>query len=397
MERPVNTNADEHAIDIVRDGSTSATTSLRDLRNNPNSQNEGRSSTARHVPDTQFASRLPNSSNSASVSFSRNRDNFSRRQRSPLNSGFWISIELVVNLSQIAAAVIVLFVSRKEHPHAPLFTWVIGYTAGCMATLPHLFWRYTNRNSQATEQSSASSFQSLPQNSASESNPYSAISVARSLQVENSAGTGGASQLRQNPLNNARRLNLNALVDHFKMALDFLFAVWFVVGNVWIFGGHSSASDAPNLYRLCLAFLTFSCIGYAMPFVLCVIICCCLPCIISVMGLREDMVQTRGATTESINSLPVYKFKVKRRRSAAEREMNPEGEGGILAAGTDKEQTISAEDAECCICLAKYEDNDDIRELPCHHFFHLECINKWLKINTLCPLCKAEVVPTVSS
>lgn len=33
------------------------------------------------------------------------------------------------------------------------------------------------------------------------------------------------------------------------MALDCFFAVWFVVGNVWIFGGHASAAEAPNLYR----------------------------------------------------------------------------------------------------------------------------------------------------
>nr|ACG27213.1 hypothetical protein [Zea mays]ACG34323.1 hypothetical protein [Zea mays] len=33
------------------------------------------------------------------------------------------------------------------------------------------------------------------------------------------------------------------------MALDCFFAVWFVVGNVWVFDGHSSAHDAPNLYR----------------------------------------------------------------------------------------------------------------------------------------------------
>ncbi|KAL9993139.1 hypothetical protein Hdeb2414_s1070g00978021 [Helianthus debilis subsp. tardiflorus] len=30
-------------------------------------------------------------------------------------------------------------------------------------------------------------------------------------------------------------------------------------------------------YRLCIVFLTFSCIGYAMPFILCGMICCCLP------------------------------------------------------------------------------------------------------------------------
>lgn len=33
------------------------------------------------------------------------------------------------------------------------------------------------------------------------------------------------------------------------MALDCFFAIWFVVGNVWIFGGHASAAEAPNLYR----------------------------------------------------------------------------------------------------------------------------------------------------
>lgn len=36
------------------------------------------------------------------------------------------------------------------------------------------------------------------------------------------------------------------------MGLDCFFAVWFVVGNVWIFGGNSSADDAPNMYRYCL-------------------------------------------------------------------------------------------------------------------------------------------------
>jgi hypothetical protein len=36
-------------------------------------------------------------------------------------------------------------------------------------------------------------------------------------------------------------------------------------------------------------------------------------------------------------------------------------------------------------------DNDDLRMLPCGHFFHKGCVDKWLKINALCPLCKAEI------
>ncbi|KAL5661692.1 hypothetical protein ACJX0J_028817, partial [Zea mays] len=132
-----------------------------------------------------------------------------------------------------------------------------------------------------------------------------------------------------------------AFADHFKMALDCFFAVWFVVGNVWVFGGHSSAHDAPNLYRLCIAFLTFSCIGYAMPFILCALICCCLPCIISLMGFREDLDENRGATSDAINALGTYRFRSKKPRNG---EAN-EGGGGVFAPGTDKERAVSAEDA----------------------------------------------------
>lgn len=99
--------------------------------------------------------------------------------------------------------------------------------------------------------------------------------------------------------------------------------------------------------RLCIVFLTFSCIGYAMPFILCAMICCCLPCIISVMGFREDTNNTRGATSESINTLPTYKFKTKKRRHGSGNEAEGQ-EGGIVAAGTDKERSLSAEDAVCC-------------------------------------------------
>lgn len=166
--------------------------------------------------------------------------------------------------------------------------------------------------------------------------------------------------------------------------------MWFVVGNVWIFGGRSSAAVAPNLYRLCIVFLAFSCIGYAMPFILCSTICCCLPCIISILGVREDLSQNRGATSESINALPTYKFKMKKNKKNSENN-SANIDGGTVAAGTEKERVISGEDAVCCICLAKYENNDELRELPCSHLFHKDCVDKWLKINALCPLCKSEV------
>ena len=47
---------------------------------------------------------------------------------------------------------------------------------------------------------------------------------------------------------------------------------------------------------------------------------------------------------------------------------------------------------ECCICLSAYEDGSELRELPCRHHFHCGCIDKWLYINAICPLCKFNIL-----
>ncbi|VAH15152.1 unnamed protein product [Triticum turgidum subsp. durum] len=361
----------EIAIDSPRDDVASSSTARRE-------DNDGLDRLP-HI--SEGSSETTTASNSQSAPLAGRDANRARRRQSPLNSSCWISIELVVTVSQIIAAICVLSLSRKEHPHSPLFEWVIGYTVGCVATLPLLYWRYLHRNRPTTGQEPAS--QNFPPNSIPESNSHTTNSAPGMSEAGFVTDTNGVPQnnmLTRNP-------RAQAYADHFRMALDCFFAVWFVVGNVWVFGGHSSAHDAPNLYRLCIAFLTFSCIGYAMPFILCALICCCLPCIISLMSFREDLNQNKGATAEAINALRTYKLKTKKSRNGEGIEVG----GGVVAAGTNKERFVSAEDAICCICLARYSNNDDLRELPCTHFFHKECVDKWLKINALCPLCKAEI------
>ena len=51
---------------------------------------------------------------------------------------------------------------------------------------------------------------------------------------------------------------------------------------------------------------------------------------------------------------------------------------------------------KCPICLQKYKGADIIKEFPCKHIFHKNCIFKWLKSSNLCPLCKYDITNDVN-
>ncbi|VDK86401.1 unnamed protein product [Litomosoides sigmodontis] len=47
----------------------------------------------------------------------------------------------------------------------------------------------------------------------------------------------------------------------------------------------------------------------------------------------------------------------------------------------------------CVICQCDFEKRDVVRMLPCAHHFHLKCIDKWLKGNRTCPICRQNAAP----
>lgn len=160
MERPgVFNNSQQHVIEIA--GSAEASTSAaspRDRHFNGGAdglRSEERISGSR-VPVTQPSVSVSTTSggmttNSRSSSLVRRGD--SRRNRSPVHSGIWISVELVLLMSQIVASIVVLSMSRHEHPRTPLFQWIVGYACGCAATLPLLYWRYYHHNHMREQES----------------------------------------------------------------------------------------------------------------------------------------------------------------------------------------------------------------------------------------------------
>ncbi|XP_068343565.1 uncharacterized protein [Pyrus communis] len=68
-------------------------------------------------------------------------------------------------------------------------------------------------------------------------------------------------------------------------------------------------------------------------------------------------------------------------------------DGFPLKSHTKVDKSKSGDDVEqCYICLAEYEEGDKIRVLPCHHEYHMLCVDKWLKeIHGVCLLCRGDV------
>ncbi|CAM9873746.1 unnamed protein product [Phaeothamnion confervicola] len=65
------------------------------------------------------------------------------------------------------------------------------------------------------------------------------------------------------------------------------------------------------------------------------------------------------------------------------------GGGGGCGSGYEEQRPAVHYGGRLCgICLAEYEMGDPIRTLPCCHFYHQPCIDRWLRRSGLCPFCK---------
>ncbi|XP_058186918.1 E3 ubiquitin-protein ligase MPSR1-like [Rhododendron vialii] len=55
------------------------------------------------------------------------------------------------------------------------------------------------------------------------------------------------------------------------------------------------------------------------------------------------------------------------------------------------EETDLKSESSCAICLGEYEVGGEAKEMPCKHRYHPGCIEKWLGIHGLCPVCRYEM------
>lgn len=88
---------------------------------------------------------------------------------------------------------------------------------------------------------------------------------------------------------------------------------------------------------------------------------------------QDDDAIVVGLDQSVINSFPKFQFT----------------KDNISGGGFDSNNTT------CSICLCEYKDYEMLRMMPeCRHFFHLGCVDAWLKLNGSCPVCRNSPLPT---
>lgn len=85
----------------------------------------------------------------------------------------------------------------------------------------------------------------------------------------------------------------------------------------------------------------------------------------ALLNLAERLgeAKPRGLLKSEIDQLPSYRFNAETHQS---------------------EQTC------CVVCMCDFEQRQLLRVLPCNHEFHAKCVDKWLKTNRTCPICRGD-------
>lgn len=60
-------------------------------------------------------------------------------------------------------------------------------------------------------------------------------------------------------------------------------------------------------------------------------------------------------------------------------------------------ETHTGDQTSCVICICDFEPRQTLRVLPCSHEFHAKCVDKWLRSNRTCPICRGNASDYFSS
>jgi len=167
--------------------------------------------------------------------------------------------------------------------------------------------------------------------------------------------------------------NMNRECQGFDSFLNIAQFMILILGMLWVMQSKTCPANRPEVYRcawyLFLALVAILVLPMLAMLLVVPVALCCTPCLHNMLSYWFG--ERRGADDGVLAALT--------------NEIYREGRFGIDKA-----------DAMCSICSESYVPGESIRVLPCpsnSHHFHQNCIDKWLKINSSCPICRHHIGP----
>lgn len=90
-----------------------------------------------------------------------------------------------------------------------------------------------------------------------------------------------------------------------------------------------------------------------------------------------------GLSPAALRSMPSYRFAT----IAATDKATAAAAAAAEAANADAD----ACSRRCAICMCDFEQDEEVRRLPCLDLFHAACVDHWLAEHTTCPVCRCDV------
>ena len=145
---------------------------------------------------------------------------------------------------------------------------------------------------------------------------------------------------------------------------NLLYVGWQIAGNIWYWTGHCDKNStllmSGSLFLLVCGYLFM-----LLPALSLATLCLCLPVAIVIIVFFLRNTNQNPATNKKLASLEAKPY-------------NPDKHIG---------------EPNCPICAEDFIENQPVVTLKCdeRHFFHEDCIKKWLKINATCAICRAAI------
>ncbi|SOV12196.1 RING zinc finger protein, putative [Plasmodium gaboni] len=84
---------------------------------------------------------------------------------------------------------------------------------------------------------------------------------------------------------------------------------------------------------------------------------------------------------------------------SSDKDMSNESQDDTNNYSDHDNQIYNQNDDVCSICMMNYINKDDVMIMPCdkRHFFHVNCLTKWLYKSQVCPICRTNIVNCINS